>query len=145
MNRRSVASEATPGLVYASDTETVITPGTDKVGTVFAVSVESGKKAWTHDERAAVTGLLATGGDLIFGGDVGGGFRALDAETGAVLWETSLGAQVTGHPVTYAVGGKQYVAVSTGRSNMTNALAQLTPDVSPAESKNKLYVFALGE
>jgi alcohol dehydrogenase (cytochrome c) len=62
-----------------------------------------------------------------------------------VLWETTLGAQVTGHPVTFAVDGKQYVAVSTGRSNMTGALARLTPDVAPAESANKLFVFAVSD
>ena len=54
-----------------------------------------------------------------------------------------LGAQVTGHPVTFLAGGKQFVAVSTGRSNLTGSLARLTPDVSPADSPNKLFVFAL--
>jgi hypothetical protein len=45
--------------------------------------------------------------------------------------------------VTFAVDGKQFVAVSTGRSNMTGGLARLTPDVVRAESPNKLFVFAL--
>ncbi len=80
---------------------------------------------------------------MIFGGDVGGKFRALDAETGKVLWETDLGAQVTGHPVTFAAGDRQYVAVSTGRSNLTGSLARLTPEAVPENSPNKLFVFAL--
>ena len=109
-----------------------------------AIAVDSGKRVWTHDQRAGVTGLLATGGDLVFGGDVGGKFRALDAETGKVLWETDLGSQVTGHPITFAVGNKQYVAVSTGRSNLTGGLARLTPDVAPDDNRNRLFVFALG-
>jgi alcohol dehydrogenase (cytochrome c) len=145
MNTTPTAAVATPEMIYAIDIETSIAPGTDKVGTIQALSVETGKALWKHDERAGVTALLATAGDLIFGGDVGGGFRALDAATGEVLWETNLGAQVTGHPVTFAVDGKQYVAVSTGRSNMTGALARLTPDVAPADSPNKLFVFALGD
>jgi alcohol dehydrogenase (cytochrome c) len=144
MSTTSKAAKATPEMIYAIDSETMIAPGTDKVGTIEALSVETGKTLWKHDERAGVTALLATAGDLIFGGDVGGGFRALDAATGAVLWETKLGAQVTGHPVTYEAGGRQYVAVSTGRSNMTGALARLTPELAPADSANKLFVFALG-
>ena len=63
--------------------------------------------------------------------------------TGKVLWETNLGAQITGHPITFAAGGKQYVAVSTGRSNITGGLSRLTPDVMPADSRNTLFVFAL--
>ncbi len=124
----------------------MIAPDADgKVGTVRALAVETGKAVWQFDTRAGVTALVATGGDLVFGGDVAGHFRAFDAATGKVLWDTNLGAQVTGHPITFAVGGKQYVAVSTGRSNMTSALARLTPDVAPDDSRNKLFVFALPE
>ena len=144
MNTTSVASEATPQLVYAINNETMITPDAgDKVGTVRALAVETGRAVWRFDQRAAVTALLATGGDLVFGGDVAGNLRALDARSGKVLWETHLGSQVTGHPITFAVNGKQYVAVSTGRSNMTGALARLTPEVAPEDSANKLFVFAL--
>lgn len=145
MNTKSIAEKATPEMVYAINNETVVTPGTQSVGTIRAISAETGKALWQHDQRAGVTALVATAGGLIFGGDVAGKFRALDSKTGRVLWETDLGAQVTGHPVTFAVHGKQYVAVSTGRSNMTGALARLTPDVAPKESENKLFVFALGE
>jgi PQQ-dependent dehydrogenase (methanol/ethanol family) len=143
MTASSVAAVATPELIYAINTQVVITPGTDKVGTIQAIDVETGKTRWKYDQRTGVTALVATGGDLIFGGDVGGKFRALDAATGKVLWETDLGAQVTGHPITFAAGGKQYVAVSTGRSNLTGSLARLTPEAVPDESPNKLFVFAL--
>jgi alcohol dehydrogenase (cytochrome c) len=146
MRTTSIASVATPEMIYAINNETVITPDADgKAGTLRTIAVETGKAAWRYDQRAALTALLATGGDLVFGGDVAGTFRAFDAETGRVLWETSLGAQITGHPVTFAVEGKQYVAVSTGRSNMTGALARLTPDVAPQESSNKLFVFAVAD
>jgi alcohol dehydrogenase (cytochrome c) len=143
MTVTSVADEAKPELIYAINSDVVITPGTDKVGTIEAISAGTGKTLWKHDERAGVTALVATGGDLVFGGDVGGKFRALDARTGKVLWETDVGAQVTGHPITFLANGKQYVAVSTGRSNLTGALARLTPDVSPADSPNRLLVYAL--
>ena len=63
---------------------------------------------------SATMSLVATGGGLVFGGDVSGRFRAFDHETGEVLWEINLGSAVTGFPITYAVDGRQFVAVSTG-------------------------------
>ena len=58
--------------------------------------------------------LLSTGGGLIFGGDANGRFRAFDQKTGEVLWDVNLGSPISGYPVTFAVGSKQYIAVSTG-------------------------------
>ncbi len=43
----------------------------------------------------------------------------------------------------YSAGGKQYIAVSTGRSNLTGSLARYTPEVAPSNNENKLFVFAL--
>jgi alcohol dehydrogenase (cytochrome c) len=135
---------ATPEMLYAIATQNVIAPDAGaKAGTLRAISVETGKGAWRYDQRAALMALLATGGDLVFGGDVAGLLRAFDATTGEVLWQFGLGASVTGHPVTFAVDGKQYVAVSTGRSNVTGGLTRLAPEAAPAESANKLFVFAL--
>jgi PQQ-dependent dehydrogenase (methanol/ethanol family) len=144
MNATVTASVPRPELLYAINGETMITPDADgKVGTVRALSAETGKATWRFDTRAGVMALVATAGDLVFGGDVAGNFRAFDATTGKVLWETNLGSQVTGHPITFAAGDKQFVAVSTGRSNMSGGLARLTPDVMPDDSRNKLFVFAL--
>ncbi len=142
----AATATATAEMLYAINTENVIAPDAGgNAGTLRSFSVETGKESWRYDQRAALMALLATGGDLVFGGDVAGVLRAFDAETGAVLWDTDLGAQITGHPVTFAVNGRQYVAVSTGRSNMTGGLARLTPEVVPAESANKLFVFALAD
>jgi PQQ-dependent dehydrogenase (methanol/ethanol family) len=143
MRTTSVAEKATPEMVYAINNETFITPGTEDLGTLRAISVENGRSAWRYDQRAAMTALLATAGDLVFGGDLAGKFRAFDAESGDVLWEWDLGAPVTGHPVAFAVEGRQYVSISTGRSNMTGALARLTPDAAPPSVDSKLFVFAL--
>ena len=143
MTSTSVAEEATPELVYAINNQTVITPGTDQVGTIRAIDVTTGKALWQYDQRAGVTALLATAGDVLFAGDIAGRLLAFDIETGMLLWQRELGSPVTGHPVTFAVNGKQYVAVSTGRSNMTGALARLTPDAAPADSPNRLFVFVL--
>jgi alcohol dehydrogenase (cytochrome c) len=143
MNATSITDEARPEMLYALNTQTMITPGTDDVGTIRAISARTGEQIWRHDQRAGVTALLATAGDLVFGGDVQGKFRAFDAATGRVLWETQLAGQVTGHPVTYRAHGKQFVAVSTGRSNLTGSLGRYAPEASPADNQAQLYVFAL--
>jgi PQQ-dependent dehydrogenase (methanol/ethanol family) len=114
----------------------------DKLGAIHAISVETGRTAWKYEQRAATTSLVATGGRLIFGGDANGRFKAFDQETGTVLWEVNLGSAITGYPITYAVGGRQFVAVSTGGSLATGGLNGLTPEVRPGSS-NTLFVFAL--
>jgi alcohol dehydrogenase (cytochrome c) len=112
------------------------------VGTVQAFSVETGRTMWTFESRAAALSLVATGGGLVFGGDASGRFRALDDRTGKVLWETHLGSPVSGYPVTFSVGGKQYVAVSTGPSLVAGGANSVVPDVRPSSS-NQMFVFAL--
>ena len=119
-----------------------IAPGTDQLGTVQAISVETGETLWKYEQRAGTTSLAATGGGLIFGGDANGRFRALDQETGDVLWEINLGSAITGFPITYAVDGRQYVAVSTGATGTTNAQIRLTPELRPSAG-NTLFVFTL--
>ncbi len=128
--------------LYALAQRPEIAPGTDQVGTVQAISAETGEIAWTYEQRAGTTSLVATGGGLVFGGDGNGRFRALDHETGAVLWEINIGSSVTGFPITYAVDGRQYVAVSTGSSMSSRDNMRLTPELRPTTANN-LFVFAL--
>jgi alcohol dehydrogenase (cytochrome c) len=78
----------------------------------------------------------------VFGGDANGTFRAIDQETGTILWQTNLGSPVNGFPVTYTVNGKQYVAVSTGVSLVSSGVSRLSPELTQG-SANTLYVFAL--
>ena len=119
-----------------------LAPGTDHLGVVHAISAETGETLWRYEQRAGTTALLTTGGRLVFGGDANGRFRALDQETGDVLWEINLGSPITGFPITYAVGGRQYVAVSTGATGTTNAQSRMTPELRPSIGNN-LFVFAL--
>ena len=121
-----------------------LTPGTEYAGTVRAISAETGETTWLYEQRAATMSLVATGGGLVFGGDVNGRFRALDHETGEILWEINLGSSVTGFPITYAVDGRQYVAVSTGSGGTSSHFTGLTPELRPS-SGNNLFVFALPE
>ena len=119
-----------------------LTPGMDDLGLVRAISVETGETRWTYEQRSATMSLATTGGGLVFGGDVNGRFRALDQDTGAVLWEINLGSPVSGFPMTYAVDGRQYVAVSTGVSGDSQVFSLLTPELRPSLGNN-LFVFAL--
>ena len=119
-----------------------LAPGTEQLGTVRAISAETGRTAWVHEQRTATMSLVATGGGLVFGGDVNGRFRAFDQETGEVLWELNLGSPVTGFPISFAVEGRQYVAVSTGSAATASGFIRLTPEIRPSAGNN-LFVFAL--
>ena len=128
--------------LYALAVRTEFAPGFDQLGTVQAISAETGAIEWIHSQRTATMSLVATGGGLVFGGDVNGRFRAFDDETGEVLWEINLGSAVTGFPITYAVNGRQYVAVSTGTAGTASGFIRLTPEITPSAGNN-LFVFAL--
>lgn len=136
--------EERPGLdsLYSIATRNRLPEGEDNLGSIYAISAETGATAWQYDQRAATTSLLTTGGGLLFGGDTNGRFRAFDQRDGSVLWEVNLGAPVSGFPITYSVDGRQYVAVSTGMSVNAMGSAQLTPELSPGTANN-LFVFAL--
>ncbi len=135
------SAETLPLELYSLAVRNQIAPGTDQVGTVQAISAETGATVWKHDQRAATTSLVTTGGGLVFGGDANGRFRAFDQETGEVLWEINIGSSVSGFPITYAVDGRQYVVASTGTGNPMSFLP-LTPELRPSIGNN-IFVFAL--
>ena len=135
-----VLSTADGGLsLYQLAARFQLAPGTDQLGSVWAISAETGETTWLHEQRASTQALVSTGGGLVFGGDGNGRFRAFDQETGEVLWEINLGSPVMGFPITYAVDGRQYVVASTGGGN-----SGLTPELRPS-SGNNLFVFSLPE
>jgi len=128
--------------LYAFRNVVQLTPGKENVGRIEAISASTGATAWQMEQRSGTLSLLATGGGLLFGGDVNGRFRAYDQRTGKQLWEVNLSSPVNGYPVSFAVGGKQYVAVSTGPSGHVLGLSRLTPELKLG-SGSQLYVFAL--
>ncbi|HWP83624.1 MAG TPA: PQQ-binding-like beta-propeller repeat protein [Terriglobia bacterium] len=118
----------------------------EKVGRLTAVSASTGELLWTYDQRAAMGSVLTTGGGLVFAGDFYRYFRAFDAATGQLLWELPVSGPVTGYPISYAVGGKQYVAVAVGgNTSGQRHLAQLYPELKAPLGSNLLMVFELGE
>jgi alcohol dehydrogenase (cytochrome c) len=119
-------------------------PGKDKVGRIDAISVETGKTLWTWETRAPnYSPILATAGGLLFNGSLDRYLRALDADTGQVLWQTRLASQAAGYTVTYSVGGRQYIAIPGGGGGLNAVGVRLTPDADMASGGNAVYVFAL--
>ena len=122
-------------------------PGSEgNIGRISAYNVESMKEVWNRQQRAPfLTGVLTTGGGLAFVGDLNRYFRALDARTGQMLWETRLGTSVQGFPVSFSIDGKQYIAVTTGLGGGSPRRVPQTiaPDIRQPMNGNALYVFAL--
>jgi alcohol dehydrogenase (cytochrome c) len=143
MNATTNTDERDPRKVYGFDTEYIAAPGAQEVGVVYAISAEKGTTVWKHEQRSGVMSLAATGGGLVFGGDVAGNFKAYDDATGKVLWETNLGAPVSGFPVSFAVDGKQYVAVTTGQSLVAAAARRVTPELAQESGGAQVFVFSL--
>ena len=69
-------------------------------------------------------------------------FRAFDAATGKQLWESILGGNVSVSNISYAVNGKQYIAVMTGDNLKVPELAAEVPEMK-TPVHNAIYVFAL--
>ena len=84
-------------------------------GNISAVDYNTGELRWkVKTEQPMIGGILATAGGLVFTGEGNGLFKALDAETGSVLWKFQAGAGVNAPPASYTVDGDQYIVVAAG-------------------------------
>ena len=84
-------------------------------GWMTAVDADSGQVKWRFRAGAPVlSGITPTKGGLVFAGDMDKHAYAFDAATGKILWRTDLPGAPGGGLITYAVGGKQYVAFVVG-------------------------------
>ena len=94
-------------------------------GSIRAFDPKTLEKKWEFN-MADITwaGVLTTATDVLFSGGKEGYFFALDARTGELLWKSALGGQVNSGPMSYAVNGRQYVAVAAGNSLFSFALRQ---------------------
>jgi len=108
------------------------------------IDLKTGEILYFDQGRAPGNGaLLATAGNLVFHGDMSQLFKAFNAETGEPLWETRLGGNVSVSTITYAVDGRQYVAVMTGDNPKVPELLGVVPELELERNHNEIYVFAL--
>jgi alcohol dehydrogenase (cytochrome c) len=122
-------------------------PGTDgNLGKLTAYNTKTMKALWSFQQKAPfLTGVLTTGGGVGFVGDFDRRFRAFETTTGKPLWQTRLPTSVQGHVVSYAVDGKQYVAVETGLGggSPVGKATTLMPGVHHPGNGHAIFVFAL--
>lgn len=123
-----------------------LAPGYTYVGEFVAFDPVTGKRRWeyrTESGAAMTASALATAGGIVFGGTADRYLFALNTDTGKLLWRTRLNGDISGAPITFEVGGRQYVAVgSGGRIAQTTSFARLTNTDIPLGS-GMIWVFAL--
>ena len=121
----------------------------DGIGELLAMSARTGEILWRHRTRTPpTTAALTTAGGLVVGGDFDRYLYVHDAATGRTLFQTRLPTSVQGFPITYAVNGRQYIAVPAGTGGgqwVTTIPAELTPEKKIAQGANAIFVFALPE
>jgi alcohol dehydrogenase (cytochrome c) len=148
MTSAAPASESMPAMPQSRIG--ISAPGVppEELNGMAKVNMETGEITyWVTGPVPTTSSVLTTGGDLLFWGDINRRFRAQDLDTGEVLWETILNAPVSTSNITYAVDGKQYVAVITGNNLSHPGLN--TGSMGPIKlnldngNGNSVYVFAL--
>ena len=113
-----------------------------QVGVIWAVDVRTAAVVRsTRTEIPHYSGTLGTAGDLIFTATLDGKFSAYDKDTLSELWSFHTGTAITAPPMTYAVDGKQFVAILVGGQNRANNA--MRPELALLQQAPSIYVFGL--
>jgi len=147
MDYKTVAQEPVPGEDYGRGRMVFrhAPNNNGNIGRVDAINLDNKQMRWTQTRRPYwSSSLLATTGGVVFGGDTNRRLVAFDGGSGEVRWELPLNSQPGGFPMTYATGGRQYVAIPVGPSLIGNrVIRQLTPEIPVPSRGSTLLVFAL--
>ena len=104
-------------------------------GWIRAFDPATGREMWNvHRKDPVLAAVTPTAGGLLLTGDAGGDFLALEARTGKLLYRFPTGGAIAAGLSTYAVAGKQYIAVPSGNSSR---------DAASATAASTLLVFSL--
>ena len=117
-----------------------------RFGRIQAINLATKETVWTERQRAPQTsGVLATAGGLVFAGALDRWFTAYDDATGKTLWRARLSDVPSAAPISYAVDGRQYVAMVVGYGSAhAITFPMLTPEIDlPVARSSTLWVFAL--
>src|SRR5262249_18457241 len=110
------AQKFTEGQAYYS-TGVKHVPGEPWQKILLAYSLESDEPAWRYPQVGrghSIGGAMSTAGGIVFFGDDSQSFEAVDAATGKPLWHFNTGQNIHASPMTFAVNGKQFVAIAAG-------------------------------
>ena len=108
--------------------------------------MRTGRVLWeTRHRQTPDMGVLTTAGGVLFTGWMDRQFVAYDQATGKELWRTGVSGVPNASAITYAVDGKQYVAMVTGHGNpLSTGVPDVIPETQlPPVNSSTLYVFAL--
>jgi len=100
-------------------------PGETSHKNLLAYDLATGELGWKYPQSGhghSSGGTMTTAGGLLFFADDAGSFEAVEGQTGKPLWHFSTGQDSSASPMTYAVGGKQYVAIAAGSDVFSFAL-----------------------
>jgi alcohol dehydrogenase (cytochrome c) len=100
-------------------------------------------KQKVHKPYPNHSAALTTAGGLLFTGLIDGSFAAYDDTSLEQLWQVNVGAGFNAPPMTFEVGGKQYVAILTGLGRVAKATLVNTPELREMRNQTMLFVFAL--
>jgi alcohol dehydrogenase (cytochrome c) len=107
-----------PGELYSGGSYKQV-PGAPK-GWITALDASGGKVKWRYEASApVVAGVTATAGGVVFTGDLNGNFLVLDSYSGKLLHQYPTGGAIAGGVITYAIGGQQYIATTSGNVSRT--------------------------
>ena len=143
----------TPGrpFVGVQGSQPFTLPGADHFGEVQAWNVDTGQRAWTYNYAKSPNwgSMLVTGGGVVFtGGTIDRKIHAFDATNGKLLWEFPTSSGILAPPASFAIDGKQYIAVLSGwggdsRGDQTT-LNRLFPGEFPEVPEGgAIWVFAI--
>lgn len=152
VNARDVCTDLTP-----TDTGGLLTTGVNAVyapppdsdgnfGVLQAIDMRTGRILWeTRHRQTPDMGILTTAGGLLFTGWMDRQFVAYDQRTGRELWRTGVTGVPNASAISYAVDGKQYVAMVTGAGNpLSLGIPDVIPETQlPSIASSAIYVFAL--